>query len=76
MNKVKNNQSCITCRYSEESYEDILGAGGQPETILVRRCPFVNDEIVNDDFLCGKFKMWDWELSKDNKPLNRINPLI
>ena len=49
-------QSCITCRYSEESYEDILGAGGQPETILVRRCPFVNDEIVNDDFLCGKFK--------------------
>lgn len=56
MNKVKNNQSCITCRYSEESYEDILGAGGQPETILVRRCPFVNDEIVNDDFLCGKFK--------------------
>lgn len=69
-------QSCITCRYSEESYEDILGAGGQPETILVRRCPFVNDEIVNDDFLCGKFKMWDWELSKDNTPLNRINPLI
>ena len=46
MNKVKNNQSCITCRYSEESYEDILGAGGQPETILVRRCPFVNDEKV------------------------------
>ena len=59
MNKVKNNQSCITCRYSEESYEDILGAGGQPETILVRRCPFVNDEVVNDDFLCGKFKSID-----------------
>lgn len=48
MNKVKNNQSCITCRYSEESYEDILGAGGQPETILVRRCPFVNDEKVKN----------------------------
>ena len=48
MNKVKNNQSCKTCRYSEESYEDILGAGGQPETILVRRCPFVNDEKVKN----------------------------
>ena len=50
------NDCCIICKYSKESYEDIVGDSGYPETILVRRCPFVNDAIVDDDFLCEKFE--------------------
>ena len=50
------NDCCIICKYSEEIYEDIVGDNGCPETILVRRCPVVNDTIVDDDFLCEKFE--------------------
>lgn len=50
------NDCCIMCKYSEESYEDIAGDNEVPEAILVRRCPFVDNAIVDDDFLCEKFE--------------------